>query len=69
MWWRSILGAAVFWLLFLSSGCGNDDLIFPGMAVPTGVPTTAPTPCISSGGSCVLDSDCCNGVCTGGICQ
>ena len=68
MWLRSILAVCVF-VLWLSSGCGNEDLIFPGMAVATAVPSTSPTPCINSGGSCVLDSDCCDGVCTGGICQ
>jgi hypothetical protein len=49
-------------LLIASTGCGNEDLVFPGMALPTPVATTTAT-CIQSGGSCTLSSDCCSGNC------
>ena len=43
-------------------GCGGEDLVFPGMFLPT--PTAAPTAtCVASGGTCTLNSDCCSGAC------
>jgi hypothetical protein len=45
-----------------SSGCGNEDLVFPGMALPTVAPTTSPT-CVQNGGACTMSSDCCSGNC------
>jgi len=49
-------------LLVALSGCGGDDLVFPGMILPTPVPSASPT-CVESGGSCTLSSDCCSGNC------
>jgi hypothetical protein len=45
-------------------GCGSDDLVFPGMVLPTAVPTTTETPgCVTSGGACTVSGDCCSGDC------
>jgi hypothetical protein len=55
-------GLAGFCLLAAFAGCGGDDLVFPGMILPTPVPSASPT-CVQSGGSCTLSSDCCSNNC------
>jgi hypothetical protein len=58
----SLLAALCFQAV--AAGCGSEDLVFPGMALPTAVPTTTVTPgCVTSGGACTLSSDCCSGNC------
>ena len=50
--------------LFALTGCGEGDLVFPGMALPTMTVTPIETPtCLPSGDACVLASDCCSGSC------
>lgn len=64
MFSQRIVAVGLFGLsvLISSSGCGNEDLVFPGMLLPTVAPTASPT-CVQSGGACTVSSDCCSGNC------
>jgi len=57
------------WILALAllsgiaaSGCGTDDLTFPGdFPTPTAAPTTT---CGAAGSVCSVGTECCSGVCS-----
>jgi len=58
----SLVAVLVALYILLAPGCGGEDLVFPGMFLPT--PTAVPTTtCVASGGTCTLNSDCCSGSC------
>jgi hypothetical protein len=47
-----------------ATGCGGEDLVFPGMIPPTETATPVETPtCGVSGDACTLNTDCCSGQC------
>ncbi len=67
MWARIRLTAslAVLCIFVVLNGCGTDELVFPGMVLPTGtpVPTATPGGCRAQGEACSQSSDCCSNDC------
>jgi hypothetical protein len=66
-----VMVLALWMLAFPLAGCGGPDLVIGGSlpATPTPVGTQTPT-CISTGGGCTLNGDCCSQNCNiFGACQ
>ena len=56
---------AAFCLFLVLNGCGTEDLVFPGMPLPTTTvePTATPGGCLQTGAFCTVSTDCCSNNC------